>query len=50
MTKSLECLKKEMLADPEISAAYEAMSLEFALAREAIAARTHTPPASPRRR
>jgi hypothetical protein len=49
MIKCFEYLKKEMLADPEIRAASEAMSLEFALAREVIAARNPHPANIPSR-
>jgi predicted transcriptional regulator len=38
--KSLKTLKREMLADTETRAAYDAMAEEFAIARELIAART----------
>ncbi len=39
MTKSLSTIKKKMLADREVRAAYEGMADEFDLARELIAAR-----------
>lgn len=38
--KTLKSIKNEMLADPETKAAYEAMSAEFDMARELIAARS----------
>ena len=39
MTKRLQSVKKKMLADREVRAAYDAMADEFGLARELIAAR-----------
>ena len=39
MSEQLEALKKEMLSDPEVRGAYDAMADEFDLARELIAAR-----------
>jgi hypothetical protein len=36
MTKGLQTIKREMLADREVHAAYEALSDEFDLARELI--------------
>ena len=39
MTKPLRAIKKKMLADREVRAAYEALRDEFDLARELIAAR-----------
>jgi DNA-binding XRE family transcriptional regulator len=39
MTKRLQSLRKNMLADREVRAAYEALGGEFDLARELIAAR-----------
>ncbi len=38
--KTLKALKAELLADPEIQTEYDAMSNEFAMARELIAARS----------
>jgi len=38
--KALKTLKREMLADASTRAEYDAMSEEFAIARELIAART----------
>lgn len=40
MTKRLQTIKKTMLADREVRAAYAALADEFDLARELIAART----------
>ena len=40
MTKSLLTLRKKMLVDREVRAAYNALADEFDLARELIAART----------
>lgn len=40
MTKRLQTIKKTMLADREVRAAYDALADEFDLARELIAART----------
>ncbi len=39
MTKRLQTIKRKMLADREVRAAYEALAGEFDLARELIAAR-----------
>ena len=39
MTKRLQTIKKKMLADREVRAAYDALADEFDLARELIAAR-----------
>ena len=39
MTKRLQTLKRKMLVDRDVRAAYEALSDEFDLARELIAAR-----------
>ena len=39
MTKRLQTIKKKMLADCELRAAYDALADEFDLARELIAAR-----------
>jgi DNA-binding XRE family transcriptional regulator len=39
MTKSLDAVKKKMLANREVRAAYAALDQEFSLARELIAAR-----------
>ena len=39
MTKSLHSVKKKMLVDREVRAAYAALDQEFSLARELIAAR-----------
>ena len=39
MTKRLQTIKKRMLADREVRAAYDALADEFDLARELIAAR-----------
>ncbi len=39
MTKRLQTIKRKMLADRDVRAAYEALSDEFDLARELIAAR-----------
>ena len=39
MTKRLQTIKKRMLADWEVRAAYDALADEFDLARELIAAR-----------
>ncbi len=39
MSKGLDSVKKKMLADREVRAAYAALDEEFALARELIAAR-----------
>jgi DNA-binding XRE family transcriptional regulator len=39
MTRSLDSIRKKMLADREVRAAYAALDEEFALARELIAAR-----------
>ena len=39
MTKRLPTIKKKMLADREVRAAYDALADEFDLARELIAAR-----------
>ena len=39
MTKRLQTIKKKMLADGEVRAAYDALADEFDLARELIAAR-----------
>ncbi len=39
MTKRLQTIKKKMLADREVPAAYDALADEFDLARELIAAR-----------
>ena len=39
MTKRLQTIKKTMLADREVRAAYDALADEFDLARELIAAR-----------
>ena len=39
MTKRLQTIKKKMLADRELRAAYDALADEFDLARELIAAR-----------
>ncbi len=39
MTKRLQTMKKKMLADREVRAAYDALADEFDLARELIAAR-----------
>ncbi len=39
MSQRFEVLKKEMLSDPEVRGAYDAMADEFDLARELIAAR-----------
>ena len=39
MTKRLQIIKKKMLADREVRAAYDALADEFDLARELIAAR-----------
>ncbi len=38
--KTLKALKTELLARPDVRAAYDAQAEEFALARELIAART----------
>jgi transcriptional regulator with XRE-family HTH domain len=40
MAKTLEALKADLLADPEVRAAYDEQALEYALARAIIAART----------
>jgi len=39
MTKKLAALKQELLTDPEVAFAYEALSAEYEVARELIAAR-----------
>lgn len=39
MAKTLKALRAELLADPEVRAAYDEQSLEYALARAVIAAR-----------
>lgn len=39
MSKRFEAMKDELLSDPEVREAYDAMSGEFALARELITAR-----------
>ncbi len=39
MTKRLQTIKRKMLADREVRAAYDALADEFDLARELIAAR-----------
>lgn len=39
MSERFEAMKDEMLSDPEVREAYDAMTGEFALARELIAAR-----------
>ena len=39
MTKRLQTIKKKMLADRQVRAAYDALADEFDLARELIAAR-----------
>ncbi len=39
MTKRLQTMKRKMLADREVRAAYDALAGEFDLARELIAAR-----------
>jgi ribosome-binding protein aMBF1 (putative translation factor) len=39
VTKRLQTIKKQMLADREVRAAYDALADEFDLARELIAAR-----------
>lgn len=39
MTKSLQSMRKKMLADREVRTNYDAMADEFSLARELIAAR-----------
>ena len=39
MTKRLQTIKKRMLADREVRVAYDALTDEFDLARELIAAR-----------
>lgn len=39
MTKRLQTIKRKMLADREVRAAYDALAGEFDLARELIAAR-----------
>jgi ribosome-binding protein aMBF1 (putative translation factor) len=39
MTKSLQSIRKKMLADREVRTNYDAMADEFSLARELIAAR-----------
>ena len=41
MTKRLQTLKRKMLVDRDVRAAYEALSDEFDLAHELIAARVH---------
>ncbi len=39
MTRRLDSVKKKMLEDPEVRAAYDVLEEEFSLARELIAAR-----------